>query len=1018
MAALNFPPEPIGQNTGTQYTGSNGVAYIWDGYKWVGHSPTLAPGSNSISNNGNVVQVDQSGNLRLPNYTLPVNGGIVGQSLTWPSSGTTLAWTTATGGGLGANQSLNTTDNVQFNDLILAGTFVTSSTVSSNGLILTGQIVTPGHGVGDGIVTSNGLGNLYFDNDNSLYIIATGTYQTSFNADGTVTFPGYVFPLATGANGQVLVAGDNPLFLEWQDLKNTRWDATAVEPNGCPIFAELTPDHFQAYTQGSHIEINNDGTWDIGSNYNGVGLYSLNNTATLYSNSGDIIVRTNNNNYWRFDGTGTLTLPTGYSIGGNTNGNDGIALTTDRGTILFGNHPECVPTAQTHFHIMKEDTDNVELFFGDDNNYVKLPGTQTDSYGVEVGTNGGSGANIWRFGTDGVLTMPDGAISGNDGRIDFNFEGYNWGRISSHNRQVYIHSVEDNGPYPAIYGTGTVLTELAVGLDVSISTNAQTSPNNWVFGIDGTTRFPNNTLDAGTSTIIIKSTDFAELEYFNDNFQELPNEVGNAFVGVDSSGPYMANLALNSSGTDANLSTWSVDSNGNLVTAIIHEISTSTDVGDIVDIDGNSIIYTIASETPPARAPAGRLWYNSVEGRMYIRYEDLWVDASPTVVPSVSTYLDGLTVDGTTISSDDSTGTVSIQTGVSNEWTFGLDGILTFPYGGVIEPDGGESLLVSASGGVGLVSNLTGSTGTVGTLNWSAVFTDYNNGGPTGVGIQTGLFGDPPESRKEWVFDGGGSLTLPPGSTSTIQSGQIFSQVNSGFLNLDVQFNSDVYGGVRMGTAANRPVDIVTNFEISPNVWRFGTDSTLTLPTGGEILDISGLGPGLSTGFIDPNGITVGTAPGNDITFTTSDGVGLYSNSNLWQFGTDGTTTLPGPINNILVGTTSTNGSGDPAYPTALNITKSVNKLSDNIGSTYTLADGVEGQIMYLVPQTGATMTGVNVTVNHARILDNSTSTALVVIDALLSPFNSASTPVPTMGVTTLIFTDGAWQADAGFWDY
>jgi hypothetical protein len=71
------------------------------------------------------------------------------------------------------------------------------------------------------------------------------------------------------------------------------------------------------------------------------------------------------------------------------------------------------------------------------------------------------------------------------------------------------------------------------------------------------------------------------------------------------------------------------------------------------------------------------------------------------------------------------------------------------------------------------------------------------------------------------------------------------------------------------------------------------SDGTVIFPTGGRIGDISNYGPGLSTGFFDTNGITMGTAPGNDITITPEDGIGIYSNSNLWTFGTDGNLTLP-----------------------------------------------------------------------------------------------------------------------------
>ena len=87
-------------------------------------------------------------------------------------------------------------------------------------------------------------------------------------------------------------------------------------------------------------------------------------------------------------------------------GSQEIKLTTNRGTVLFGNQPEqCVPTASSHFHIMKDDPTNVDLFFGDDLNYVKLPGSGETAYGVEIGTNVGS-AYTWRFGTDGNMAVP------------------------------------------------------------------------------------------------------------------------------------------------------------------------------------------------------------------------------------------------------------------------------------------------------------------------------------------------------------------------------------------------------------------------------------------------------------------------------------------------------------------------------------------------------------------------------------------------------------------------------------
>ena len=118
---------------------------------------------------------------------------------------------------------------------------------------------------------------------------------------------------------------------------------------------------------------------------------------------------------WTFQFDGKLTLPNGSSI--ESTPGDGIGLTTDRGTLLFGNSPECIPGGPTHFHIMKTSEENgsggVDLFFGDDYNYVlQRPDSYNGSpaYGVEIGANDRDGGDqhVWRFGTDGSLKFPDG----------------------------------------------------------------------------------------------------------------------------------------------------------------------------------------------------------------------------------------------------------------------------------------------------------------------------------------------------------------------------------------------------------------------------------------------------------------------------------------------------------------------------------------------------------------------------------------------------------------------------------
>ena len=108
---------------------------------------------------------------------------------------------------------------------------------------------------------------------------------------------------------------------------------------------------------------------------------------------------------------------------------------------------------------------------------------------------------------------------------------------------------------------------------------------------------------------------------------------------------------------------------------------------------------------------------------------------------------------------------------------------------------------------------------------------------------------------------------------------------------------------------------------------------------------------------------------------------------------------------------TSTIQETNTATDTALDLSKSIHKLANGI---YTLADGAEGQIIYFVPQTGATYKGVELFIANARVVTNSHSQ--VVIDNLFLPF-SDSTTSNLNNVVTLIFTDGAWNLSAGEWD-
>ena len=79
-------------------------------------------------------------------------------------------------------------------------------------------------------------------------------------------------------------------------------------------------------------------------------------------------------------------------------GKYGISLTTDRGSVQFGYNLEA-PGLPQHYHINKS-IDNFDLFFGDDQNYVKLP----IGGNVVIGT---PGTNNWQFNIDGTTQFPN-----------------------------------------------------------------------------------------------------------------------------------------------------------------------------------------------------------------------------------------------------------------------------------------------------------------------------------------------------------------------------------------------------------------------------------------------------------------------------------------------------------------------------------------------------------------------------------------------------------------------------------
>ena len=100
--------------------------------------------------------------------------------------------------------------------------------------------------------------------------------------------------------------------------------------------------------------------------------------------------------------------------------------------------------------------------------------------------------------------------------------------------------------------------------------------------------------------------------------------------------------------------------------------------------------------------------------------------------------------------------------------------------------------------------------------------------------------------------------------------------------------------------------------------------------------------------------------------------------------------------------TTVAKTGGDPITPTAIDLTKNVNKLTDG---RYTLADGVEGQLMYIVPQHASGAVDMRIEIANADSGNGANTDQELVFKG-----------DGTSQVITLIFTDGAWSQSGGEW--
>ena len=604
---------------------------------------------------------------------------------------------------------------------------------------------------------------------------------------------------------------------------------------------------------------------------------------------------------WTFGTDGVLTLPAGGDIvdsngdtvlggtGGSSdslvNGDSSFNISPD-GTLTL-THPD-----EPNYHpletqlIIQKAAGNYHTISGAYG--LSLQATPVPSgYGLNTNTNfvdifhDGVSVNVndntWGFGTDGTLTAPGHLLPDADLAYDLGSTSSQWRSIYVGTGTIFIGGVAlgvnqdnyvtvDGNPIITVNTTGniTIQGDVVIGtVTISDTAPVANTGTQWFNTIDGRTYIAYNGhwLDASPTQIPSPET------YLDD-------------IQIDGSTLSVGDYAWTFGGI------------------------TDTFPGDIYDADGPIVRFATTS-TAPSRAN-GQLWFNSEEGRTYIKYNGAWVDANPTQIPGPETYLDDIQVDGSEFLINgysltvDETGTLLVDgeqvTGGGSGWqltsstavvSLSSTGTLTLPDGGTItegagpftgairlEPSGASSstqaLLIypTAGAGDGNHIHLTADGGETDLyLGNDNQYVKIDHSGTVVIGT-LGV------STSTWIFGTDGILSLP----TFVGSPSIAIIQSTSPIGLDANGKGWIFGtdgsttfpnDTILGTGLDPNVYIETVSTSTTSTWSFGTDGILTLPAATPVIK--------------------GGGTGTDVAIVASTG----TNPAVWTFEADGSLTLP-----------------------------------------------------------------------------------------------------------------------------
>ena len=832
---------------------TDGRLYVNNGDTWVDANPTVITDPSFYL--GNLTITDRTINSDDSGYTFGADGTL---TMPWGKIGAF--------GGPGLTMMANVDQNQQFTGMFVGNT---GSPVQA-ALTLqpeSAAISVSNLGTGEGY-------NWQFDNTGNLTIPGNINYANGVSIlSGITAGSGSVSSLVNGSQTLSLNSDGTVTMPLGSVIKATTDSYTGISTSDGNTFAYVNSDGFYVSTLYTTAEYE----WHFDNN----GLLGLPNGAKIGSSD--------SNKFATDQATvGSLDLRDGTGRGFYT-GDDGYTLRSN-GTYnwIFGTNGGLTIPGDIISH-----GGNTSITFDDVGRFSNInfntggvsPWTMTwGNKGIlTIGQELDFGANAAIIGdTDGTITLSPGAkdyVFGTDGKLTFP-DGNTRIFHNPDNGILYFDSGVDGGGGISFGATTdtVIVGSQAVKIDAGFGNE---TTYHWTFGTNGQITTPQggvigDTYSDGLGTSIGAGSG-------ENNYAGINSYTGDQWVEANSTAVYIGTNYLASGGN-----TWTFNKNGSL-TFPNGTIQTTAWLGRAVNV-GNT------APTPNI----GSLWFDTVDGRTYVGSGSYWVDASPTVTPSPSYYLGNLTVDGDVI-----------------DFT---NGNLTIDSTGILLVNGTEV----AGTGTGNVSfnNTMLVTGAGTNVGWDHGIISLAPGNQIGSGqyiniYPTQAYDEPHIHIAAGIDNGGGDLILGPDE-----------------YHVDVNHNGNIY--VRTNSQAHQ--------------WGFGADGNLTLPTGGNInyanghSILSGITSGTNTGNITFSGSDI-TGTGSNVTLTanTTDWV-FYANANLvlptnatityangtsildgniifnasssvsvsgvdgnvqivaagasiWNFGTDGTTSLPGGIN-------------------------------------------------------------------------------------------------------------------------